>query len=92
MTEQDFLSFEGRPLVRSGDTIIYGEPWGRFFCKLKLVDIADNGSFEAAGEVLLVVVDNSIQDKKKRNVVRKKCEDLGSAILFAKNWLDTNDK
>ncbi len=83
MEANEFLQFDGRPLVRSGDAVIYGAPWERFYCKLKLV---------SEEQVLLAIIDNSIADKTKRIVVRKKSEDLGSAILFAKNWLDMNDK
>ena len=83
METNDFLQFDGRPLVRSGDAVIYGAPWERFYCKLEIV---------SEDQVLLAIVDNSIADKTKRIVVRKKSEDLGSAILFAKNWLDMNDK
>lgn len=92
MASNDFLQFGGRPLVRSGDMVVYGAPWERFFCRMKLVGVSDKGGYDAASEVQLIIMDNSIKDKTKRAVVRKKCEDLGSAILFAKNWLDTNDK
>ena len=88
MAESEFLQFDGRPLVRSGDAVIYGAPWERFYCKLKLVS---SDKADQASEVLLAIMDNSIADKAKRIVVKKKCEDLGSAVLFAKNWLDKND-
>ena len=83
METNDFLQFDGRPLVRSGDAVIYGAPWERFYCKLKLV---------SEDQVLLAIVDNSIADKTKRIVVRKKSVDLGGARIIEKKRLDMNDK
>lgn len=91
MAEKEFLQFGGHPLVRSGEMIVYGGLWEPYYCQLKILSKKTENGLEVGDGVSLAIINNDPSvDKDSKKVVRAKYADLGTALLFAKNWLDKN--
>lgn len=93
MADDKILQYGGHPLARSGDSLVYGGLWEPYYCQLKITNKKTENKLEVATEVALSIIDNNPSvSKDKRKVVRAKYPDLGSALQFAKNWLDTKSE
>lgn len=93
MADNEFMQYGGHPLARSGDSLVYGGLWEPFYCQIKILSKKAENGLEVSDDVMLTIINNDPSvDKEKRKVVRAKYPDLGAALVFAKNWLDTKAK
>ena len=83
----DFLTYKGRPLVRKGNTVYYGDMSESHIVRLTILssenDIAD------AIKIELMLSDTGLSDKDR---VKKTSEKHGfyEALDLASVWLDRN--
>lgn len=84
-----FMTYKGKPLVRSGDTLYYGNIYEKYVIMMQIKNHAKVKDAETAGtvQVQLLSTDN---DLRARNRVLKKTEKEGlyNAIDIGSIWLD----
>ena len=83
----NFLTFKDKPLVRSGNTVYYGDMSERFVIKLEILTSHKEGDLEVADKIKVMLLRNNSEHKE--NVV-KSTEKIGmsEAMNFASIWLE----
>ena len=89
MEKQKFFTYKGRPLVRNGNTLYYGNMWEDFVVMLMIKDTTKQNDLELANHVLvqLMATDPNINPK---DCITKKSEKVGlyNALDLADIWLN----
>ena len=87
--ESKFLEYRGKPLVRSGNTIYYGNMSDPFVIILQITGTKTVQDMEVADRVLIQLV-NTDPDCRPRDRIVKKSEKKGlySAMDIATVWLE----
>lgn len=88
-TESKFLTYKGRPLVRSGNTIYYGNMWEKYVVLMQIINTKKLFDQEIAGtvEVQLLSTDSSIK-MSERIVKRTEKNGLYNALDIGNIWLE----
>ncbi len=86
---QEFLTYKGKPIVRKGDTIYYGDTAEKYIIMLKILTTKDIGGEKVADKVSVQLV-LSDPDAKEKDKVVKKSEKTGlyNAMDVGSIWLD----
>ena len=83
----DFLTFKGKPLVRSGNTVYYGDMSEKFVIKLEILKSHKEGELEVADKVKVMLLKNNAQHTD--DVVKSTEKDgMSEAMNFASIWLE----
>lgn len=83
----EFLTFKGKPLVRSGKVIYYGDMSEKFVVKLEILKSHKEGGLEVADKIKILLLKNNAQHTD--DVVRSTEKDsMGEAMNFASVWLE----
>ncbi len=90
MSEQkEFLTYKGRPLVRNGNTLYYGDMSEEFVIMIQIVSTKKEGDLEMADKVLvqLLSTDNELRPRER---IIKKSEKIGlyNAMDIGAIWLE----
>lgn len=87
--KDNFLMFKDRPLVRSGNTIYYGNPNDEFVAMLQILSSEQNGDLSISKKVVVQVIatDPSIPPKD-RILKRAEKDGLYNALNIASIWLN----
>lgn len=89
MPEQEFLTYKGRPLVRGGNTIYYGDMTEEYVCMLQILSTKEeNGEQEPDKiQIHLMRTDPNIPILQR---IEKNAEKHGlyNAVEIAAIWLD----
>lgn len=87
---QKFLEYKGRPLVRSGKTLYYGNLYDDYVVMMQIVDTVKNGEEDFAGKIIVQLL-NTDPNAAPTELVIKKTDTRGlyNAIDIAAVWLDT---
>lgn len=86
MTENKVLTYKGKPMVRRGDTIYYGDMADKYIIIFTIKSKHSVGSLEVSDEVVIDLCTNK-GDKSK--VMKKATRDnLYEAIDIAEFWLE----
>ncbi len=85
-----FLEYKGRPLVRCGKTLYYGNLYDDFVVMLQIVDTVPFGDMNFAGKIIVQLL-NTDPNAAPTELVIKKTDTRGlfNAIDIAAVWLDT---
>lgn len=88
-TEQDFLTYKGRPLVRSGNTIYYGSMADKYIIMLKILSTNKVKDLEVSDKVQISLM-NTDPDVRAKDKVIKKSERNGlyNAMDLGAIWLE----
>ncbi|MEG1887095.1 MAG: hypothetical protein RR177_03120 [Oscillospiraceae bacterium] len=93
MSEQAFLTYKGKPLVRKGDEIYYGDMADKYVIMLKIVSTKKVKDLDVAEKVLvqLMLTDPEL---KTRDRIAKKSEKTGlyNAMDIGAIWLERSLK
>lgn len=85
----NFLTYKGRPMVRSKDTIYYGNPADKYIVMIKINSTKEVGGVEVADKVTVQMI-SSDQDVPAKDRIIKKSEKAGlyAALDIGAIWLD----
>ena len=86
---ENFLTYKGRPMVRSKDTIYYGNPADKYIVMIKINSTKEVGGVEVADKVTVQMI-SSDQDVPAKDRIIKKSEKAGlyAALDIGAIWLD----
>ncbi len=80
-----YLEYKGRPLVREGDTICYGDMEEKFILMLEIMSHKKTDSGELPDKILIQVVES----KNQSNIVRQGSKSgLFDAFSLGVIWLE----
>ncbi len=84
-----FLTYKGRPLVRSKDTIYYGSTEEKYIVMIKVNTTKDVGGIKVADKVTVQMI-SSDQDVPAKDRVVKKSDKVGlyAAMDIGSIWLE----
>ena len=89
MPQQDFLTYKGKPLVRKGNEIYYGDMSERYVILFKIQSTKKVGDIDIADKILvqLMDTDNDV-DITKRIVKKSEKNGLYEAMDIGYIWLE----
>lgn len=83
----EFLTFKGKPLVRSGNTVYYGDMSEKFVIKLEILSSHKDGELEVADKIKVMLLKNNSQHTD--DVVKSTEKNgMSEAMNFASIWLE----
>ncbi len=87
--EKEFLTYKGRPLVRKGNEIYYGDMSEKYVILLQIMTTKKEGDLEIADKVLVQLL-NTDSDLRPRERIVKKSEKFGlyNAMDIGTIWLE----
>ena len=77
----EFLNYKGRPLVRCGDTLYYGNMEDKFVIQLTIKDKEPDGDITSAKKILVQLLDTDTSVDPVKRII-KKSEKEGLYTLF----------
>lgn len=89
MSEKGFLTYKGKPIVRKGDVLYYGDMADAYIIRLTV--LSKDGDIAGKIKIELMLSDTSLSDKERTS---KTSEKLGfyEAMDFASVWLTRANK
>ncbi len=81
-----FLMYKGKPLVRSGNTIYYGNAYDKYLIKIDIKSSKKVDDLEMADKVMVYLL--SVSGKNTRTVKSSEKPNLYAAIDIADAWLE----
>ncbi len=90
MAEQkEFLTYKGRPLVRNGNTLYYGDMSEEFVIMIQIVSTKKEGDLEMADKVLVQLLSTDSELRPRERII-KKSEKIGlyNAMDIGAIWLE----
>ena len=85
----EFLNYKGRPLVRCGDTLYYGNMEDKFVIQLTIIDKEPDGDITSAKKILVQLLDTDTSvDPVKRIIKKSEKEGLYNAMDIGAIWLE----
>ena len=80
-TKNKLLMYKGKPLVRQGNVIFYGNPGDKYIVSFVLDNFEKMGQTDVAGHVVIQLQQNDTYLNPKNKMIKKaEREDLWSAI------------
>lgn len=85
----EFLTYKGKPLVRKGDEIYYGDMSEKYVVKLDILSTKKEGKTEIPEKIKISLMNSDITLDEKNRVI-KQSEKVGfnEAMDFACVWLE----
>ncbi len=89
MAETNFLTYKGKPLVRKGNEIYYGDMTEKYVVRFEILSSSKDGKLEIADKVSVKLLDNS-SDLPIADRVSKESEknNLFDALDIGFIWLE----
>ena len=85
----EFLNYKGRPLVRCGDTLYYGNMEDKFVIQLTIKDKEPDGDITSTKKILVQLLDTDTSvDPVKRIIKKSEKEGLYNAMDIGAIWLE----
>ncbi|MBQ7288684.1 MAG: hypothetical protein IJW78_03035 [Clostridia bacterium] len=89
MPQQEFLTYKGKPLVRKGNEIYYGDMSEKFVILFKIQSTKKVGDLEIADKILVQLMDTDDDvDITKRIVKKSEKNGLYNAMDIGYIWLE----
>jgi hypothetical protein len=87
--DKSFLTYKGRPLVRSGNILYYGNMYEKYVVMFQIMNQRKIGDTETAGTVSVQLMSTD-EDLRARDRIIKKTEKEGlyNAIDIGSIWLE----
>ncbi|MBQ2934480.1 MAG: hypothetical protein IJE02_07705 [Clostridia bacterium] len=87
--EKEFLTYKGRPLVRNGNTLYYGDMSEEFVIMIQIVSTKKEGDLEMADKVLVQLLSTDSELRPRERII-KKSEKIGlyNAMDIGAIWLE----
>ena len=90
VSTEEFLEYKGKPLVRQGDDIFYGDLSDKYYVYMMIM--SDKKSPKSDENVPGTVMVQLLDSKTKKPEKQKITNGLAEAFEFAEAWLRYNDK
>lgn len=86
--KKSFLTYKGRPLVRSGNTIYYGNMWEKYVVIMQIINTAPLFDQQVSGTIAIQLVSTDKNLKITQRIVKQaEKKGLYNAIDIASIWL-----
>ena len=87
--ETKFLTYKGKPLVRSGNTLYYGDMWDEYVVMMQILSVKEIDGTDMAQKVSVQLLSTNADLRPKERVIRKsEKEGLYNAIDIGSIWLE----
>ena len=90
VTAEEFVEYKGKPIVRQGDDIFYGDLSDKYY--VHMIVMGDKKSpkcdAEIPGQILVQLIESSTKAISKQKPVMG----LAEAFEYAEAWLNTKNK
>lgn len=84
-----FLTYKGKPLVREGNVLYYGDPTARYILMLQVTDSKSLDDLNVATKVTLSLMSTDPDEKLSDRIIKKTEKDgLFNALDVGMIWLD----
>ena len=90
VSTEEFLEYKGKPLVRQGDDIFYGDLSDKYYVYMMIM--SDKKSPKTDENVPGTIMVQLLDSKTKKPEKQKVTNGLAEAFEFAEAWLRYNDK
>ena len=86
----EYLEYKGKPLVRHGDDIYYGDLSDKYYVYMMIMSEkkSPKGDFDVPGTIMVQLLDSKTKKPEKQKITNG----LAEAFEFAEAWLRYNDK
>ncbi|MBP3691872.1 MAG: hypothetical protein J6I80_01360 [Clostridia bacterium] len=89
MAEKEFLTYQGRPLVRSGNILYYGSSGEKFIIMMEILSTKQDGAIELSDNVRIDLIYSDEKAHPNDRVVKSsKKKGLFAAMDIATIWLE----
>ena len=89
MADTNFLSYKGKPLVRKGNEIYYGNMTDKYVVYFKILSEADKGGYEIADKVSVALLNSNTDLPMKERVIKESTKSsLFEALDIGFVWLE----
>ena len=90
VSTEEFLEYKGKPLVRQGDDIFYGDLSDKYYVYMMIMSDKKSPKTDenVPGTILVQLLDSKTKKPEKQKVTNG----LAEAFEFAEAWLRYNDK
>ena len=87
--ETSFLTYKGRPLVRSGNVIFYGNLTDKYVVMMQILASTKDGEIDASTRISVELQNNDTEAKPNERVIQKtEKKSMADAMEIATIWLD----
>ena len=91
--ETSFLTYKGRPLVRSVNVVFYGNLNDKYVVMMQILDSVKDGDLDKSTRVSVELQSNDPEAKPNERVIQKtERKSMADAMEIATIWLDRADE
>ena len=91
--ETSFLTYKGRPLVRSGNVVFYGNLNDKYVVMMQILVSVKDGDLDKSTRVSVELQSNDPEAKPNERVIQKtERKSMADAMEIATIWLDRADE
>ena len=80
----EFLEYKGRPLVRQGDDIYYGDMSDNYYIYMMIMDEVEKDNCTVPSKILVQLLDSNTKSPKEQKMLTG----FKDAFEFADAWLE----
>ncbi len=86
----EFVEYKGRPIVRQGDDIFYGDLSEKYYVYMMIMSDkkSPKGDANVPGTIMVQLMDSQTKKPEKQKITNG----LAEAFEFAEAWMRYNDK
>lgn len=89
MSENKFLEYKGKPIVRKGNEIYYGDMSESFVVRFEILSYGKEGKLDIADKVSVQLLDSNTDADMKDRVKKESVKDnLFDALDLGFTWLE----
>ena len=89
MADKHFLTYKGKPLVRKGNEIYYGDMSEKYVVRFEILSATKNGDLEIADKVLVELLLSDTEMPMKDRIKKSSQKDtLFAALDLGFTWLE----
>ena len=90
VTCEEFVEYKGKPIVRQGDDIFYGDLSERYYVYMMIMSDkkSPKGEENVPGTIMVQLLDSQTKKPEKQKITNG----LAEAFEYAEAWLNTKNK
>ena len=89
MADTNFLNYKGKPLVRKGNEIYYGDMSEKYIVRFEILSAKKDGKLEIADKVSVQLLDSNTDIPMKDRIKKESIKDnLFAALDLGFTWLE----